>query len=92
MQILGQLKDDISNRKAVLFLGAGASQAAGLLGLMTPVIIWILPFKKILIMALSSTLWVTCVITFIRVQLMMILQRLWNIMIWRKIISPGAGP
>ena len=32
MQILGQLKDDISNSKAVLFLGAGASQAAGLLG------------------------------------------------------------
>ena len=32
MQILGQLKNDISNRKAVLFLGAGASQAAGLLG------------------------------------------------------------
>lgn len=30
MQILGQLKDDILNSKAVLFLGAGASQAAGL--------------------------------------------------------------
>jgi len=32
MQILGQLRDDILNSKAVLFLGAGASQAAGLLG------------------------------------------------------------
>jgi hypothetical protein len=32
MKILGQLRDDILNSKAVLFLGAGASQAAGLLG------------------------------------------------------------
>lgn len=29
MQILGQLKEDILNNKAVLFLGAGASQSAG---------------------------------------------------------------
>ena len=32
MQLLGQLKDDVLNSKAVLFLGAGASQAAGLFG------------------------------------------------------------
>jgi len=32
MQILGQLRDDILNSKAVLFLGAGASQATGLFG------------------------------------------------------------
>ncbi|MDO8142363.1 MAG: SIR2 family protein, partial [Candidatus Brocadiales bacterium] len=31
MKITGQLKDDILNGKAVLFLGAGVSQAAGLL-------------------------------------------------------------
>lgn len=30
MQILGQLRDDILNGRAVLFLGAGASQSAGL--------------------------------------------------------------
>lgn len=32
MKITGQLKDDILTGKAVLFLGAGVSQAAGLLG------------------------------------------------------------
>jgi len=32
MNIKGQLKDDISKGNVVLFLGAGASQAAGLLG------------------------------------------------------------
>lgn len=32
MKIVGQLKDDILSGKAVLFIGAGASQAAGLLG------------------------------------------------------------
>lgn len=32
MKIIGQLKDDILNGKAVLFLGAGVSQAAGLFG------------------------------------------------------------
>lgn len=32
LKILGQLKDDILNGKAVLFLGAGASQGAGLYG------------------------------------------------------------
>ncbi len=32
MKITGQLKDDILTGKAVLFLGAGVSQAVGLLG------------------------------------------------------------
>jgi hypothetical protein len=32
MKITGQLKDDILNGRAVLFLGAGVSQAAGLFG------------------------------------------------------------
>ncbi|MDD5434338.1 MAG: hypothetical protein PH343_02790, partial [Nitrospira sp.] len=32
MKITGQLKDDILTGKAVLFFGAGVSQAAGLLG------------------------------------------------------------
>jgi hypothetical protein len=32
VNIVGQLKDDIQSGKVVIFLGAGASQAAGLFG------------------------------------------------------------